>query len=689
MGRKKKDAKPGHAKILDAWSPPPGAGDPVGCVATSFTFSPVFFEEECLSRFLCLQTDPTDDGALYLVEREEKLAQVTCAAALVDQYHARGPRSLRWDLLAARVPGAILHAKVAVLVWQDLVRLIVASANLTEDGYRRNLEVFGVLDYREGGDAPRLCLTAITAFLREAASYAGASPGAGGPALDRWNGLLDTAERKTAAWGEGKRPWGRDAVHIAPVLVGPGKPSAFETIGEAWAGYAVPARADVVSPFFDPPDVPSRPAEALWGLLRQRGEAEVWFHVTAEEVPGEAALLLHAPSSLKEAEPTGRAQAMAVFSRIDLEASRPLHMKGLWLESDHRATYLIGSSNFTAAGMGLANRPNLEANLLYAMRNDGKAYKAMVPVFPDSEEIPEDTEIRWQPSVSAEDEATEETVLLPAAFDQAVYCAEGGHDGRIELHFAGTPPAGWVVLTEDNTPLYDEAAWESGGSPLTASLAWAEPRPPSGVVVRWQGAAGCAWWPVNVAGPSALPPPDELRDLPLEVLIDILTSARPLHEALRKWVRRWREQGRTDESIDPDPHKRVDTSAFLLQRTRRVSWALEGLRERLERPVATREGLQWRLRGPVGVMALKRALFREGQPKGEKAFLLAELALELARVKPRPARGCLSPKQVKAEIAAIIRELEAETQAAAETVLPDLRKYVRSALARAREEVPA
>jgi hypothetical protein len=34
-----------------------------------------------------------------------------------------------------------------LLHWQNLVRLIIASANLTEDGYRRNLEVFGVLDY--------------------------------------------------------------------------------------------------------------------------------------------------------------------------------------------------------------------------------------------------------------------------------------------------------------------------------------------------------------------------------------------------------------------------------------------------------------------------------------------------------------------------------------------------------------
>ena len=455
MGRKKKDAKPGYARILDAWFPPQGAGDPLGCVATSFTFSHVFFEEECLSRFLCLQTDAAEDGALYLVEREEKLAQVTCAAALVDQHHARGSRSLRWDLLAARVPGGILHAKVAILAWQNLVRLIITSANLTEDGYRRNLEVFGTLDYHEGGDAPRSCLKDIIGFLRETASYAGASRGAAGPVLARWHGFLDAVDRKTAAWGDGRRPWGRDAPHVSAVLVGPGRPSAFESLRQAWAGHAVPVWADVVSPFFDPPEVVSRPTEALWGLLRQRGKAEVRFYVTAEEVPGKAAFMLHAPATLKEAEPCGRSQIATVFQQINLDAARALHMKVLWLESDYWTTYMVGSSNFTAAGMGLAARPNLEANLLYAMRTDGKAYKAMLPVFPNYEEIPEDIELRWQPTASSDDEASEETVLLPAAFDQAVYLAQAGQGATVELTFAGDPPAGWAILSEDNVPLYD------------------------------------------------------------------------------------------------------------------------------------------------------------------------------------------------------------------------------------------
>ena len=69
---KSKDIRQGYGKLLDAWVAPEGAGDPIGCIATSFTFSPVFFEEECLGRFLSLETNPNEDGPVYLVEREEK-----------------------------------------------------------------------------------------------------------------------------------------------------------------------------------------------------------------------------------------------------------------------------------------------------------------------------------------------------------------------------------------------------------------------------------------------------------------------------------------------------------------------------------------------------------------------------------------------------------------------------------------
>ena len=231
---RKKDKKPGYGKLLDAWIPPGGAGEPVGCVATSFTFSPVFFEEECLGRFLQLESDPTEDGAIYLVEREEKLAQVACAAVLVDQHHCKGARSLRWDLLPARVPNAILHAKVAIMRWQHRVRILVGSGNLTEDGYRKNQEIFGVLDYHENSAAPRSVLKHLVSFLRSAVSFSEAGSNHSSPAVTRWNDFLKGVAAVPATWSDqGSR---RSGSRVEVLTCGARQEDAFSQLAAVWPG---------------------------------------------------------------------------------------------------------------------------------------------------------------------------------------------------------------------------------------------------------------------------------------------------------------------------------------------------------------------------------------------------------------------------------------------------------------------
>jgi hypothetical protein len=221
MAKKNVENKPGYGKLLEAWAAPDDAGDPVGCVATSFTFAPAFFEEECLARFLHLESDPAEDGPVYLVEREEKLAQLTCAAALVDQHHCRGSRSLRWDLLPARMPQAsLLHAKVSLLFWSRLIRIIIASANLTEPGYRKNQEVFGVLDFEPDGESPLSCLEETVAFLRRAARHSQVTGDSSSPALGRWNALLDRAVRDGRGWGYPMRIDGAMAFGFASCFPG-------------------------------------------------------------------------------------------------------------------------------------------------------------------------------------------------------------------------------------------------------------------------------------------------------------------------------------------------------------------------------------------------------------------------------------------------------------------------------------
>jgi hypothetical protein len=657
--KKERPTRPGYGRILDAWVPPDDAGEPVGCVATTFTFAPAFFEEECLARFVGLETDAAENRPEYLVEREEKLAQLRWAAALVDQHYARGVRSLRWDLLSARVRPGILHAKVSLLLWGGCARLIVASANLTADGYRRNQEVFAALDYFDGSESPLPVLREVAAFLRQAVRQAVPPAGEAGPAVARWDDFLGHVEATTRRWGSDEPPRSLSKPRVFPILSGPKRPSVFEAL-EDLAKDHVPTRAYVVSPFFDPPGAANEPARQVWGLLRRRGPVSVEYHLTGEDVPEEDTVLLHAPESLVTARPDDRKDVELGIRLLRLEDGRPLHAKCLWLEGDRLVVYMMGSSNFTSAGLGLGAVRNIEANLAFVVgQQPGEPRNALDSAWPPVEEIPEGTARKWQPRDDAdEDSPPADFVPLPDTFADARFGSDAEGD-YLTFTVTGEPPAGWSLSPDEtDEPFASEDAWRQLGRPHEFRLRWLRTRPPSGFRVRWDGSGGSAWWPVNVIDGTALPPPDELRGLPLEVLVEILTSARPLHVALAGWLKRRGQE--SSGAVVLDPHKRVDTSAFLLQRTRRVSWALEGLRERLEKPVYSEQSLTWRLRGPVGVLALARAIDKEAQEarsEAERCFLLTEMCVALHRVRPAEGPGSLSKVRVRKALRELVLEI--------------------------------
>jgi hypothetical protein len=159
-------------------------------------------------------------------------------------------------------------------------------------------------------------------------------------------------------------------------------------------------------------------------------------------------------------------------------------------------------------------------------------------------------------------------------------------------------------------------------------------------------------WPVNAADAGALPPPEELRELTLDELVEVLMSARPAHEVIGRIIAR-RESGRGG-AVEIDPHRKVDTRHFLLRRMRRISAAFEELRTRLQRPLYTRDALWWRLRGPLGPLALGQRIATE-EP-ASAAFQLAELALTFRDLRLEP-RGELSPEEAASAVKAIIGEL--------------------------------
>jgi hypothetical protein len=209
------------------------------------------------------------------------------------------------------------------------------------------------------------------------------------------------------------------------------------------------------------------------------------------------------------------------------------------------------------------------------------------------------------------------------------------------------------VYLKDGTPVLGSAAI-ARGKQETVVVPWESKRPPSSVDVRWEDTDGDenrAPWIVNVADASSLPPPDELGSLSLAELLEILTSARPLHEIMDRILKRREEKAAPAKNPEVDPHKKVDTTQFLLRRMRRVAQALEGMRHRLQQPAASLEALRWRLHGPIGPIALAKRLAAE-DPEGA-AFMIAEVASTLRNITWQ-ASGSLRSREINPEVKALI-----------------------------------
>jgi len=693
---KRKTSNDGYTKLLDLWVPPQNCGEPVGCIATTFTFNSVFFEDECLGRFVHLESDPVEDGPIYLIEREEKLSGLCCAAAFVDSHYCQGNRSIRWDLIPIRLSGGIMHAKIALLCWTSRIRLIITSANLTEDGYRKNQEIIGVLDYYQGSDAPLSALDSVSKFLIEILERGGVVDPRS-PERLRVESLLHRVAEIGQRWSTQADTSSMQLVTGLPVLLGSGTSSIIGQLQAIWPSGIPPYRAEVISPFYDQeeegrPDIPSR---SLWKILRQRGEAEILYNVTASDSDDGTGLIVNAPcQAIELARPANRSSIKTSFARItenfdeDEEVAwgyRPLHAKALWFENDQYASLMIGSSNFTRAGLGLGKtgRNNLEANLYYLVsKRKRKEYKQLQKSVLRGERLKEN-EIRGSGSLflDAED-AVPDTETLPLFFKRAVHDVNEVRQPIITLSF---DPAryskaldGWRILLDNEEEIYSEIKWNSSGKVEEVAIKAPEGPPLSGVFVVWNSVTSKVWWPIILKDAQSLLPPDELKDLPLELLISVLSSARPAHQIIGSWLKRKIKVDESTSSPVVDPHKRVDVSGFILQRTRKVAWALSALRERLERPVVTQEQLYWRLRGPIGVTALAKAIIDEGKSEEEKIFLTTELAFELARVNPCELPGCIPKKLIQDELKTIIASLRDEVYEADLGSRPVFERYVDS-----------
>ena len=158
----------------------------------------------------------------FLLERESRLGSVY-AGVLIDHTQAGVQHSLRWDVLPVRLRAGKQHAKLSLLAWSHHIRIIVASANLTEPGYRTNHEVAATVDLSSAEADWDLLMQAI-AFLRGLLALV---PGVQDdtPVVQRASAYLSQVERQAKTW---KTPPAEDGdspatrVHVAGDRIGGG-----------------------------------------------------------------------------------------------------------------------------------------------------------------------------------------------------------------------------------------------------------------------------------------------------------------------------------------------------------------------------------------------------------------------------------------------------------------------------------
>jgi hypothetical protein len=655
--------------LLDFWQKPAGAGDPVAMLATTFALDPDFFEQNCLARFLEVSSVSEDTGSVddivAGVELHE-LLQNARVSVLADRSAPVQRTSLLWDLLSCKVDGGLLHAKVAVLIWDNATRVILGSANLTAAGYRRQIELGLAADLGAG------CLFSsevLNEIADELESYLSLVPGfdPGGAVFARALHTLSLFRKRIAQQRAESR-----AVRVAFAPTN-STDAPLDRLRAVWSG-GLPLRATHLSPFWDSEEGKQKTALiATKKLLTGRPAAERSHKVAVVIGPrGQTSF----SGQLREA-----VDSVQQLKEIDNEI-RTLHAKCLLVESEEWVAALVGSSNHTIAGLGLGPRRHREMNVWLGAPIDSKEGRALLDLIQLGKPVPLDAE---EVEPSDEDEAA-----LPALPDCFGICrvARDARDGPWALHLGifatGDMPATWVIKLGDGILLTREQ-WETAGSPATTVVALNQDALPMFVLASWNGNE--IPWAVVADDRCSLPPGPALSSLRAQHLLDALASGRSLAQVLREELERKAVEKGNKPTVELDPLKRYDAPGSLLRRGRALAASLSAMQRRLERPVITADTLRARLASPLGpeFVACKVVESYEAEPKAraDVLFTIAEIMLAVGRVDWRRTLEHIDRTQGIAMINETLERLDA-LRARLGDEPADLAAYARRAIKEAR-----
>jgi hypothetical protein len=656
-----------------------------------------------LPRFLGLKFDETEGTRPFIVEREQALGTIR-ASILVNADHLDPSQTtLRWDQLPVRVPGGAQHSKIVLLIWEKYARLIVSSANLTRSGYRRNRELASVLDFFDHQDsAPRkLALDALD-FLGAIAPMIKAS----GPARTRWEESVASGKARLRSWRNMPadfRPRERPRVVFAGGLPRPnGRAfrSPLEKAIEVWGA----RRADeitVVTPFVGEIAGPRDPViDRMMEFPRTR-DARGYLVVPGRPSLNEPKRMVVAlPARFRDAWATAwqtDCDDVATFvvppCRAGEKVNRDLHAKGLLVSGEDTTMLLCGSSNFSPHGMGVGVS-NIEANLCYIddryTRHNGVTLENRLPVEWEKDWC--DVPIWPVDPEPIDEEPPSASHPLPAAFLWALY-NQKANSLVVAFDLSALFPSEWSLhlpgeRLDNSPPLFDQncAAWPADGQLIIALPPALLGANISGLRLVWcdeSGARQTAILPVHIENADDLFPPEEFKFLTAQGIFDCLLSGQEPAEWVDALERKRESAPDNPATREFDSLRAVDTSSYLLYRTRRLGTALTALGERLLKTVRTSNAMAYRVRqDPLGPRALAETLVREWREEaGDDAehgainvmFSLAEINLTLAHVARR-----LTEEPLRRIFAEVVGEIDGMCRdvAACHAPPPNLRRYL-------------
>lgn len=370
-----------NRKLIDRILPKVEDGALVGFLATSYELQSDFFETDFLPSLLGIGA--WDDRSwASRIAMERALAQMESAVVFLDarRYGTR-PHSFRVAVqTVAMTNGGAFHPKITLFVHEDVVRLVIGSANLTTPGYRKNRE--GVTLLRATPKQPAAAPLISDAIVGLRSTLAPC-----------WNA---EAERVCAMAMERLQSMTATATADARLAwTGPGIEPLWRQFVAAWPPEQVIDTISIVSPFWSEEQSDKDPFSTFLSEWRRRGVLKpgCGLRLLTEAQPnGQTSYRPVLPESFARCDLRRydvRATAQAVDPVVDpneIETAalegviRPLHAKVVVVENKTTALAYVGSANFTAHGWGFIGGANVEAGVfLLRTGRDRAVLTALIP----------------------------------------------------------------------------------------------------------------------------------------------------------------------------------------------------------------------------------------------------------------------------------------------------------------------